>query len=106
MRLRPLLQILIYPVTDAAGDHASRGRFAEGYLLEAASLEWFYGHYQTEPADRRDWRFSPLRAPDLAGVAPALPLLAEYDPLLDEGLAYGRGLRAAGVPVEFEVAPA
>ena len=105
MRLRPLLQLLIYPVTDAAGDHASRGRFAEGYLLEAASLEWFWRLYETDPADRRDWRFSPLHAPDLAGVAPALLLLAEYDPLLDEGLAYGRRLQAAGVPVEVDVRP-
>jgi acetyl esterase len=104
-RLTPLLQLLIYPVTDAAGDHASRQRFAEGHLLEAATLAWFWRHYETDPADRRDWRFSPLHAPDLAGVAPALLLLAEYDPLLDEGLAYGRRLQAAGVTVEVDVRP-
>ena len=62
--------------------------------------------YETDPADRRDWRFSPLHAPDLAGVAPALLLLAEYDPLLDEGLAYGRRLQAAGVRSRSTSAPA
>lgn len=105
MPLVPRLQILIYPVTDAAGDYPSRLEHGCGRILEAASLEWFYRHYQTTPADRRDWRFSPLLAPDLRGVAPALLLLAAYDPLLDEGLAYGERLRAAGVPVEIEVRP-
>lgn len=105
MPLAPLLQILIYPVTDAAGDYPSRLEHGSGRLLETASLEWFYHHYETTPADRYDWRFSPLRAPDLCGVAPALLLLAAHDPLLDEGLAYSQRLRSAGVPVEVEVRP-
>jgi acetyl esterase len=105
MPLSPLLQVLIYPVTDAAGTHPSRSRLATGHLLEDASLEWFYHHYQLDPTDRGDWRFSPLHAPDLAGVSPALLLLAEYDPLVDEGLAYAERLRAAGVHVEVDVRP-
>lgn len=105
MPLAPMRQILIYPVTDAAGSHPSQQRFASGHLLELAALDWFYGHYQSRPSDRQDWRFSPLHAPDLSGVAPAFILLAELDPLLDEGLAYARKLGESGVPVEVTVRP-
>ena len=53
-------------------------------------------------AHRRDWRFAPLEA-DVDGVAPACVILAECDPLVDEGLAYADRLRAAGVPVQLEL---
>lgn len=105
MTLRPLLQALIYPVTDAAGAYPSRDRLATGHLLENATLDWFYRSYQNAPADRGDWRFSPMHAPELGGVAPALFILAEYDPLIDEGLAYAQRLREAGVDVEVDVRP-
>jgi len=68
LALRPCLQVLAYPVTDAAEPYPSHGRLAEGYLLESATLDWFYGCYQREATDRADWRFSPLRA------APARPI--------------------------------
>ena len=52
---------------------------------------------------RRDWRFAPLLADDVDGVAPACVILAECDPLVDEGLAYADRLRAAGVSVDLEL---
>jgi acetyl esterase len=100
-----LQQIQIYPVTDAAAAHASQERFATGHLLESAALGWFYGHYQNDPADRFDWRFSPLRAANLSGLAPAYMVLADHDPLLDEGLAYGRRLEESHVPVDIAAQP-
>ncbi|MFG5407732.1 alpha/beta hydrolase fold domain-containing protein [Piscinibacter sakaiensis] len=96
-------QLLITPGTTAHADTPSHRRYAEGYLLDAASIAWFFDHY-LPVAQRRDWRFAPLEAPDVDGVAPAGLVLAECDPLVDEGLAYADRLRAAGVPVALELA--
>ncbi|MEE4380705.1 MAG: alpha/beta hydrolase [Pseudomonadales bacterium] len=94
------LQLLVYPVTDAAMDTPSYRENGEGYLLTFDSMRWFWDHYC--PAEQRsDPRASPLRAEDLSGLPPAVVLTAEYDPLRDEGLAYAERLRAAGVPVEY-----
>jgi acetyl esterase len=95
-------QLLITPGTTAHADTPSHRRFADGFLLEAAGIEWFFGHY-IAPAQREDWRFAPLNAAELDGVAPACVILAECDPLVDEGLAYADRLRLAGVRVELEL---
>ncbi|MFN3861104.1 MAG: alpha/beta hydrolase [Roseateles sp.] len=95
-------QLLITPGTDAHASHDSHRRFAEGFLLDAKSIEWFFDHY-IDQAQRTDWRFAPLLADDHAELAPAAVLLAEADPLVDEGLAYADRLRAAGVPVQLEL---
>ena len=95
------LQLLITPGTTAHADTASHKLFADGFLLDAATIAWMFDH--TLPhAQRRDWRFAPLEA-DVDGVAPACIILAECDPLVDEGLAYADRLRAAGVPVALEL---
>ena len=96
------LQLLVTPGTAAHADTPSRRLFANGFLLDTATIDWFFDH--TLPHHRRrDWRFAPLEAPDLEGVAPAFVLLAECDPLVDEGLAYADRLRWAGVPVELDL---
>ncbi|WP_457427661.1 alpha/beta hydrolase [Roseateles sp. P5_E7] len=97
------LQLLITPGTDSHMSHDSHSRFAEGFLLDAKSIEWFFGQY-IAAEQRTDWRFAPLHADDHGGLAPAAVLLAEADPLVDEGLAYADVLRAAGVPVQLELA--
>lgn len=94
--------MLITPGTAAHADTESHRRFADGYLLEAAGIEWFFNHY-IDHAARTDWRFAPLGAESVDGVAPACVLLAECDPLVDEGVAYADKLRAAGVPVALEI---
>lgn len=96
------LQLLITPGTTALADTASHKLFANGFLLDAASIEWFFGHY-IDRGQRHDWRFAPLEAEDHAGLAPACVVLAECDPLVDEGLAYADTLRAADVPVQLEL---
>lgn len=99
----PCLQLLLYPCTSAHADFPSRVRYAEGFLLEAATLDWMYGNYLGAQGDARDWRFSPLSHPDLAGLPPAHVALAEHDLLVDEGRAYAQRLADAGVPVRLEV---
>ncbi len=93
-------QLLIYPATDAAMRHDSIARFAEGYVLTRSTMRWFYEQYLRMPEDAADWRVSPLAAPDLAGLPPALVLTAGYDPLCDEGDAYAERLAATGVRVQ------
>jgi acetyl esterase len=100
--LKLALQVLITPGTTAHADTASHKLFGNGFLLEAADISWFFDHYIPHH-HRRDWRFAPLEADDLEGLAPACVLLAECDPLVDEGIAYADRLRTAGVAVELEL---
>ena len=103
LALRPKVQVLMYPVLDAAVERPSLERFAEGYLLEKQSLRWFYRQYERDTADRLDWRFSPIHAQLPAQLAPTILWLAEFDPLLDEGLAYAERVRGAGLEIDCEV---
>ncbi|WP_051301321.1 alpha/beta hydrolase [Actinomadura rifamycini] len=104
-------QLLVVPVTDVAGGYAdpavnarypSRAKRAEGYGLTLDGMRSFAGLYAGPGGD---WRVSPLRAADLAGVAPAVVHTAGYDPLCDEGDAYAAALRDAGVPVVHRTWP-
>ncbi|WP_045692809.1 alpha/beta hydrolase [Streptomyces rubellomurinus] len=97
----PAFQLLLYPAADASVRRRSRELFAEGFHLTSAQMDWFADHYAPEPADRTDPRLSPLLAGDLAGLPPAYVGTAGFDPLRDEGEAYARALRAAGVAVRL-----
>jgi acetyl esterase len=92
-----LLQVLVYPVTNHALDTPSYRANADGYLLTRAAMEWFWNHYLREAHDGTEPYASPLRATNFANLPPALLITAEYDPLRDEGAAYGIKLREAGV---------
>ncbi len=99
------LQVLIYPATDLTRESPSYVRNATGYMLTADALRWFIERYVPDVAQRADWRASPLLHPSLAGVAPALVISAEYDPLVDENEAYAKRLEAAGVPTRYACFP-
>lgn len=101
--LRLALQLLFYPGCSAHQDTPSHRRFGRGFLLDEDQIQWFFGLYLRSAADRDDWRFAPLNAPDVDGVAPAWFGLAECDPLVDEGVAYADKLRAAGVATDLEI---
>lgn len=100
--VRIAAQFLIYPSVDPSGTYPSRVENAEGYFLELRSMEWFFAHYVQEPMDLKDPLLAPLHAADLSGLAPAVVVTAEFDPLRDEGDAYAEALRSAGVHVELE----
>jgi acetyl esterase len=97
------LQLLFYPGCAAHQDTPSHTTFARGLVLEEPAISWFFGHYVQTRAEREDWRFAPLLAPDAEGVAPAWIGLAECDPLVDEGVDYADKLRAASVAVDLEI---
>lgn len=99
----PVLQVLLYPVLDATLASPSLDEHADAPLFTRADAEWMYEQYGG-PAE--DARVSPVLATDLAGVAPALVVVAGVDPVRDDGLRYAEVLAAAGVPVTVEVFPA
>ena len=104
---RPLAaQLLIYPVTDSAGSYPSHTENAEGYFLDTATMAWFGAQYAGDAPDLdpADPRLSPLHG-RLDGLAPAVVVTAELDPLRDDGNAYARALEEAGVPVQHRVFP-
>lgn len=91
-------QLLIYPVTDLSSSDLSVDRDrADGYFLTAADGEWFCEQYLNCAEDRLDPRVSPLLTPDLSRLPPALVITAEFDVLRDQGEAYAKRLRKAGV---------
>jgi acetyl esterase len=94
-----VFQLLIYPATDMRMNLPSHARHAEQLPLRRPTMQWFLGHYLRDPADETDWRASPLRAPSLRNLPPALVVTAGFDPLGDEGEAYARALAEAGVSV-------
>ena len=94
------LQVLVYPATDHGCGWPSHRENADGPGLSTSEMQWFWDQYLTDPERAADADCCPLRAPDLSGLAPALVLTAEYDPLRDEGDAYARALQEAGVPVQ------
>ncbi|OJU90557.1 MAG: alpha/beta hydrolase [Burkholderiales bacterium 66-5] len=100
--LQLALQLLFYPGTAAHQETASHARFAHGPILGKAEIDWFFANYIDE-SQREDWRFAPLLAPDVDGVAPAWIGLAELDPLVDEGIAWADRLRMAGVAVDLDI---
>lgn len=93
------LQVLLYPVLDHDLTTDSYRRCATGYLLTRDDMAWFWDQYVPEQARRSDPYASPLRAASVADVAPALIVVAGFDPLRDEAVAYARRLEEAGVPV-------
>jgi acetyl esterase len=94
-------QVLLYPVTDANFETDTYHQFADGPWLTRQSMQWFWDNYAPDLATRAEPTASPLRASlaQLSGLPPALVITDEADVLRDEGEAYGRKLRQAGVDV-------
>ena len=102
-RDQPLaFQLLVYPVIDADFCRASYVDNGEGFLLTRDAMKWYWDCYVPDPEERTNPEVAPIHARDLAGLSPALIITAEFDPLRDEGEAYGEALRAAGVAVEVQ----
>jgi acetyl esterase len=94
-------QLLVYPNTDQLADDESMRAADDPFLFNRHSVAWYRQHYLADPGDAANPLASPLRAESLAGLPPALVVTAEYDPLRDQGEAYGRRLADEGVQAEL-----
>jgi len=95
----PTCQVLIYPAVDFSLETASHRELTDGHVIPRDRIMWYSEQYLRGEADKADLRASPLRSPSLAGQPPAMVVTAGFDPLRDEGQAYGEKLRQAGVEV-------
>ena len=95
----PVVQLLIYPATDLASEHASMTAFGDAFPLTRQTMDWFMANYLPAGTDVKNVHLSPAYEPDLAGLAPALVYTAGFDPLVDQGHEYADKLAAAGVKV-------
>ena len=96
------LQVLVYPATDfTMHDSPSMRAYGSGpdTFLTEAEMTWFEANYVPDPALRENPEISPLKAPSLVGLPPAIVVTAKYDPLCDQGVAFAERLAAEGVPV-------
>ena len=98
---QPAVQLLIYPAVDVSSETQSMETYADAYPLSRPIMDWFMGHYMGPEVDPADVRLSPLKNPDLSGLAPAIVVTAGFDPLVDQGESYAKRLKDAGVPVIY-----
>jgi acetyl esterase len=96
-----VFQLLVYPVTDTDEGRESYKTFADGYVLTAEAMTWFFDCYFNDESERADVRAAPIRADDLSGLPPAMVMTASHDPLFDDGREYAERLKAAGVPTDY-----
>ena len=94
-------QVLIYPTLGPEVVTESAHKYGVGYMLDLDHLRHDYAQYLGDYFDHTDPRVTPLMFQDLTGAPPAIVLVAECDPLRDEGLAYAGLLEHFGVPVEI-----
>ncbi|OUD04635.1 alpha/beta hydrolase [Streptomyces swartbergensis] len=94
----PAAQVLIYPALDPDLETVSAKDYAEGFGLTTEDMRWSWQQYAPDESVRVSPWVSPLRAPSLEGLPPAVIVTAGFDILRDEGLLYAERLVAAGVP--------
>jgi acetyl esterase len=94
-------QVLVYPVTDHDFTTESHNDPGDPKVLQSDEVQYFWQEYLSDARDASNPYASPMRAPSLRELPPALVITAEFDPLRDEGEAYAHRLADAGVPVEL-----
>ena len=92
-----VFQLLVYPVTARDFTTGSYQHNSDGYSLTTDDMKWYWDQYLSTEADAANPYAAPLVARDLRGLPPALVITAEFDPLRDDGEAYGQRLQEAGV---------
>jgi acetyl esterase len=96
-----VFQLLVYPPVDHRAATGSAAEPRERPFFGPDDLAWCWAHYLADPEDGDDPLASPLRAPSLEGLPPALVITAELDPVRDEAERYAARLAGSGVPTEL-----
>jgi acetyl esterase len=95
-------QILIYPCNDRNFETDSYRTNSTGYGLSTQAMQWFWNQYlQGDEHDANPYA-APMRATSFKGLAPAIIVTAEYDPLLNDGEKYASLLERDGVSVLYK----
>ena len=100
-----IFQVLIYPATHMFSKYDSKNKY-EGLILNKKLMKWFEDHYCPNKIRKKyinDPRLSPIKNKQMKGMPDTLIVLAECDPLYDEGLLYGKKLKKNNVKVEIKV---
>jgi acetyl esterase/lipase len=93
-------QLLMFPATDFRFNTSSMEELGEGYNVTKAQMIWIRENYLPDQSDWTNPLASPLLAPDLSSLPPALIIYAEYDPLRDDAEGYAGRLHKEGVSVK------
>ena len=95
-------QLLIYPCNEISMDYPSATEFAQGYGLSTKAMKWFWDKYLPNNQDHINKYAVPFRADTLKGVAAAIVIAAEFDPLTDDARSYYSKLVADSVPAIYK----
>ena len=93
-------QILIYPALNS--DYSKNSPYAsvhengENYILTRGKLQDYIDLYRSKEEDLKNPLFAPILAEDLYHMPDTLLITAQFDPLKDEGKAFGNRLKEAG----------
>lgn len=94
-----VLQILEVPVTDMTNTDALV--IPHENMVIPMGKDQYRAYYLNDSSEAADAYVSPLLAPDLTGLPPALVTTAEYDGLRPEGEAFAKRLGESGVPTAY-----
>ena len=95
-------QLLIYPCNDYQMSYPSATNYSQGYGLTTQAMKWFWDQYLSKVEDREDPYAVPVKANSLRGVAPAILIAAEFDPLTDDVKNYYQKLIKDSVPAIYK----
>lgn len=95
-------QLLIYPCNDYQMDYPSATNYSQGYGLTTQAMKWFWDQYLSKVEDQQDPYAVPAKANSLRGVAPAILIAAEFDPLTDDVKNYYQKLIKNSVPAIYK----
>jgi len=95
-------QLLIYPCNDKEMNYESATKYATDFGLTTQAMKWFWDQYLSKVEDREDPYAVPVKANSLRGVAPAILIAAEFDPLTDDVKNYYQKLIKDSVPAIYK----